>query len=69
MDRLSGHCPMLTDSSLGINIKTSPSVFKGIALGHTSFMNQGDKDGQIGSTPKELRERALESEEPGIEAR
>lgn len=60
---------MLTDSSLGINTKTRPSIFKGVALGHTSFMNQGDKDGKIGSTAKELRERAVESEELGIEPR
>lgn len=69
MNRPSGHHPMLTDSSLGINTKTRPSVFKGVALGHTSFMNQGDKDGQIGSATKELRERALESKESGIEPR
>lgn len=60
---------MLTDSSLGINTKTRPSVFKSVALGHTSYMNQGDKDGQIGSITKELRERVLESEEPGIKPR
>lgn len=69
MDRPSGPHPMLTDSSLGINTKARPSVFKGIALGHTTFMNQGDKDGQKGSITKELGERALESEEPGIEPR
>lgn len=29
----------LIDSSLGINAKTRQSVFKGAALGHTSFRN------------------------------